>query len=141
MNGQKVFIISGGQGEGKTTLFRKVSGLLINNKKSLYGFYAKGEWEGGTRSRFFLCDLNSDASMLLCQSSPDPSFKRHGRFYFSKDAIQFGHTLLSRKIPGSIFAIDEIGRFELNGFVWADKFRELLSAEGQKLLITLSFER
>ncbi len=133
-------MITGGQGEGKTTLFRKVCGLLLNSQVSLSGFYAKGEWDGERRSRFFICDLNSDASRLLCQSTPDASFEKHGRFYFSKDAIQFGHSLLTPETPLSVCAMDEIGRFELDGFVWAERFSELLSIEGQQLLITVRDE-
>lgn len=132
-----VFIITGKQGEGKTTLIEKTVGLLVNNGLNVFGFYAEGEWEEGLRSRFRLVDIQTGKKQLLCsRKGRTPQAK--GTFVFYNDALRSGEiSLLSglhQKNPLAV--LDEIGRFELEGKVW-HKALQLLLEKKIPVLITV----
>jgi nucleoside-triphosphatase len=122
-----VFIITGKQGEGKTTLLKQAAGLLKDRGLSVFGFYAEGEWEQGLRSRFRLIDIQTRQQHLLC-SRKGRTHDARGFFVFHPEAIQAGEAALLAGIrqKNSLAVLDEIGRFELEGKVWHNVLQLLL---------------
>lgn len=139
MKQQPVFIITGGQGEGKTTKVFQVVEELKNQHVEVCGFVAPGKWKAGTRVGFSIKNIHSGESKLLCQDKPAEGFQKIGRFYFDPETIRFGEEiLLSKKEPsGQLKVIDEVGFFELEGKVWADVLKQLLNNNLNLLLITV----
>lgn len=138
MNTARVFIITGQQGEGKTTKLMEVVEKLKQQQLNICGFVAPGYWEGDLRAGFDIVDVNSGMKMILCQNEPNENFLKVGRFYFNPEAIKFGESLLQpeSKNLDSLAIIDEIGIFELKGKLWANPFIKLLETSQNKILIT-----
>ena len=136
----RVYIITGKQGGGKTTLAGKVSELLLEKGMHVAGFLAHGEWSGGLRNRFYIRDIETGRRILLCDASPHATFNRHGRFYFNPEAIKYGGLILKNAGPQTIVLLDEVGKFELEGHVWAAALLALLAENDRTLLITVRDE-
>ena len=139
MKQQSVFIITGGQGEGKTTRIVEVVDALRDQNIEACGFVAPGKWKADTRVDFSIKNINTGETKLLCQDKPAEGFQKIGRFYFNPEAIKFGESiLLMQNGPDKeLIVIDEIGLFELDGHVWADVLKQLLNSNLNPLLITV----
>ncbi len=139
MASQKVFIISGAQGEGKTTRLKEVVRLLQQKRKSIAGFVAEGSWENNKRSAFTLVNIESGESIPLCGSTAKNNWLKSGRFYFNRDAIAIGEKWLgeSSTSQADFIVIDEIGIFELDNKIWHAAFQKLLKQSNCNLIITV----
>ncbi len=135
MTNNPIFIISGKQGEGKTTLLMQVTALLKKQQIALSGFAAKGYWKNGQRDAFDLTDLQSGKTIPLCTRNIN---NKHG-FIFRMDALQYGSLLLkpSHSKNKILFVIDEVGKMELKGEVWFLALHDLLKKGNNPILITV----
>lgn len=133
-----VFIVTGKQGEGKTTLLRMLVDQLKAGQIAVSGFYAEGTWKNDQRSGFSLNDIQSGLAKVLCQTGKKKSWLQYGRFYFDPSVIRWGEELLKKGLAGQadLFVIDEIGKFELEGRVWSPVFKKLIEQK-KKVLVTV----
>jgi nucleoside-triphosphatase len=138
MNPTPVFIISGNQGQGKTTLLLEVIENLRRRGMSLAGFAAEGSWQGAQRHGFHLRDLNSGERQVLCTADFRERLEKLGRFYFDRQTIRWGVQLLKEGLQkeAKLFVIDEMGKFEMQGKVWHDVFLSLYKSRNP-LLVTV----
>lgn len=132
-----IFIITGEQGEGKTTTAIEVVEELKKMGVPVKGFVALGLWSDNVRSGFFIKDLETGNRSLLCKSDPDRDFEKIGRFYFNPKTIAIGEKILLLGKPGELLVIDEIGLFETKGRVWHRVLKELIKTSENPLLITI----
>lgn len=141
MQTSKVFIITGHQGEGKTTFLKQVLPELNQSGIKTAGFYAEGRWENDLRTAFEIVDIRGSGQRLLCCDKKSPGSEKIGRFYFDPSAIRWGESILNgaKQEGGCLFVLDEIGKFELTGKVWYSVFFDLL-AEKRPVLITVRKE-
>lgn len=137
MDPQVIFIITGEQGEGKTNALFKLINLLKKSGLTMKGFCAPGEWEKGLRSRFYLNDINSKTTMVLCQNIPENGFKQMGRFFFNPETISSGERLIDEAKPNELIVIDEIGRFEMQSKIWGPVLEKKLMENSNPLLLTM----
>lgn len=139
MNTSHVFILTGQQGEGKTTKLIELLEALDKKCLDIAGFIAPGKWQDNLRSGFDLLDIRSKERMALCHDNELENYTRYGRFYFNPEAIRFGEFLLAEgsKQCVDLLVIDEIGLFELDGKLWANSFFKLLEDSRSNLLITV----
>lgn len=135
----KVFIITGEQGAGKTNLLNEVVELLRKKGVKMQGFIAKGYWSNGMRSGFDLKNINSGELKVLCTDSVNKSYIKIGRFYFNPETIKYGEEILKVQIKSSseLIVIDEIGLFELQGKLWSSALQDLLINGQNPILITV----
>ncbi len=133
----KVFILTGAQGAGKTGRLIEVIDILLDAGIFVHGFYAKGYWDKNVRSRFDLVDIQSGKSALLCSDKLRKSFDLYGRFYFNPETINWGNKLLLTESGRQkiLAVIDEVGRFEVNGLVWASALEKVLEKQFPVLLV------
>ncbi len=127
MKTSNVFIITGKQGEGKTTKLTEVVRLLKKGKRPLFGFYATGYWENGLRSKFYINDINSGQSFLLCKR-PDNLPASGNGFVFLAETIKKGEQIITEgmKHQNALAIMDEIGRYELEEKVWYSSLNHLI---------------
>lgn len=117
-----VFIITGEQGEGKTTFLMEVLPKLAEEGVRIRGILAPGYFQDGHRTGFSLIDLATGAYEELCSERSSSCGEKHGRFYFRSEGLTFGYRALRSPLISDktdLFVIDEVGMFELNGEVWA----------------------
>jgi nucleoside-triphosphatase len=124
-----VFIITGGQGQCKTTFLHLVLGFTVGLNVRVRGVIAPGHMRDGRRSGFTLVDLATGRHEELSSIDPDPRCEVHGRFYFRPVGLAFGRRALAPPDPREtdLVVIDEVGRFELEGAVWAEQIDLLLA--------------
>jgi nucleoside-triphosphatase len=118
-----IYIISGVQGEGKTTFLLEILKKLANKDIRIKGIAAPGYFTDSIRSGFSVLDLSTGISEELCSTSPSPGLEQHGCYYFRPEGLFFGRKVLQNTLlPGmtDLLVIDEVGKFEVNGEVWAD---------------------
>lgn len=137
MNQQPIFIITGEQGEGKTTRLTEVVGRLTDLGIPVRGFAAPGRWKGELRSGFSIVNLNTLESAMLCSDKSETGLMQIGRFHFNPKTITIGEKLLQKKKTGDILVIDEVGLFEIKGKVWGDVLSKLLETSDSPMLITV----
>ncbi len=73
-----VFIITGGQGQCKTTFLHLVLGLIVGLNVRVRGVIAPGHVRDGRRSGFTLVDLATGEHEERCSIDPDPRCAVHG---------------------------------------------------------------
>jgi len=134
----KVIIITGEKGEGKTTKLLNIVRLLQNEGVQVIGFVAIGKWIKGVRHDYKLSDINSQESIILCTVLPVKNYKKHGKFYFNQAAINFGTKLLkTNSSKNLVVVIDEIGPFELENKVWHPSLKDHLETTQNTVLISV----
>lgn len=133
---RQVFIITGGQGSGKSSLAAALAGLLRGSGKNTAGIVAEGYWDGGTRSGFDLLDLSSDARTPLCRREPGGT-TRAGGFRFFSEGLAAGRAAFSAEKLSAAEAVflDEVGFLELEGGGWAPQLENLLGECGPPLVL------
>ena len=134
-----VFIITGGQGQCKTTFLHQVLGLIVGLNVRVQGIIAPGHVRDGRRSGFTLVDLATGEQEELCSVDPDPRCEIHGRFYFRPEGLAFGRRALAPPDPREtdLMVIDEVGRFELQGAVWAEQLDCLFAHPHPPMILTV----
>ncbi len=135
----KVFIITGEQGAGKTNLLIEVIELLGKRGLKMNGFIAKGHWNKGLRSGFDLQNVNSGELKVLCKDSFEKSYLKIGRFYFNSETIKYGEEILNNPNihNDKLMVIDEIGLFETQGKLWSYSLKNLQMNKTNPILITV----
>jgi nucleoside-triphosphatase len=134
-----VFIITGEQGHCKTSFLHQVLGLVIELNMRIRGVIAPGHLRDGRRSGFTLVDLATGMHEELCSIDPSPGCEQHGRFFFRPEGLAFGRRALSSPDLRAIdlVVIDEVGRFELQGAVWAKQIDGLTALPHPPMIWTV----
>ncbi|OQA56002.1 MAG: NTPase [Euryarchaeota archaeon ADurb.Bin294] len=134
------FIITGEQGEGKTTLLLKILSKLTAFGIRVHGIAAPGYFSDGIRSGFDVLDVQSGKTRELCSVIPAENSTQLGRYYFRSDGLAFGKEILNR-IPHlgqvDLLAIDEVGRFEIAGKVWGENIDQIMRIPGPPMIWTV----
>jgi len=114
-------LLTGRPGSGKTTVIRKLAGLLAD--RTLAGFYTE-EIRAGTQRQGFRAETFSGRSCLLAHVSL-PRRQRVGRY--GVDVASFEQLVLPELArPCDLVLIDEIGKMECLSNHFVDAVRKLL---------------
>lgn len=133
----KVIIVTGEVGSGKTGFTRRLIRAIMESGIPVCGFIAEGFWKNGQRERYELADLNTNRRMVYCRKDFKEGWEKTGHFYVNPEAVHFGEESLN---PGSIppeamVVIDEIGPFELSGNGWTRAIEKLKAHQKDQLMI------
>ena len=134
---QGLFIITGEQGSGKTSLLKALSTALAQRGKTCGGILAHGKWENNRRSGFDLEFIPDGKTVTLCESAPREGWIRFRRFWFNPLAFDIGKQWLAGTIakkPG-VLILDEIGPAELENGGWAAILPALFAEADHRLVI------
>jgi nucleoside-triphosphatase THEP1 len=123
-----VFILTGEQGEGKTTLLLSIIHELRNHGVAMGGIVAPCVMLDGKRVGYDVEDIRTQRRQTLCRIDSQGSGVTAGPFTFLPEAIGFGRAALS---PGTlngcrVICVDEIGPLELSGKGWGPIIPDLL---------------
>lgn len=133
----RIYIVTADKHGGKTSFLTEMLVFFEKEQIPVSGFIAEGEWdENGQRSGFNLIILPDKSKLKLCDKVTT-SWSKHGSYFFNPIAIERGNEQLNKILPGRIVFIDEIGFFELEGFLWANAFEKLISENSNILVISI----
>lgn len=127
----RVLLLTGGSGDGKTTLIRQVAASLRERGVVVGGVLAPGFWKDGNRSGFDVVDLFDGRKAPLCRRSEDNEAGQAGTpFRFLPEGLRLGREALSAARLHSrnvaLVVVDEIGPLELAGEGWAPALDSLV---------------
>ncbi len=116
-----IFVVTGKQGEGKTTWVMNLTRMLLKEFIQVGGICSIGSWEKGNRDQFHVIDLESGHSSLLCNRVNEGQDIPFRHFYFKQDGVDFGLFALkkTRFTHPDVLIIDEVGGFELENRGWS----------------------
>lgn len=123
-----IVILTGSQGEGKTSFLLKFLADAAKMGMNIGGITAPRFFRNGVRWGFSIVDLRTGRSTELCTVAPAPGTEQHGPYYFKTAGLSFGYRALRPPEPGTtdLLIVDEVGRFELDGDIWAESIDRLL---------------
>jgi nucleoside-triphosphatase len=123
-----VFLVTGKRGEGKTTFLIDLTRKLIDMELTVDGILAPASSGREIPDSYILKHIKSGRLIPLCNRKSIKGWTRVGPFYFNPVALDAGNRILTH--PGIVYndlvILDEIGRFELEGKIWAGSLSWLL---------------
>ena len=127
---RKIIVISGAQGEGKTTRCHALAKKMHQKNFKVGGFIAPGTWKNGQRYSFHLLNLITNETYDFASREEQEGWEQIHSFYFNPLTIKKGEEILRvhSKICDWLF-IDEIGKFDIKGKVWGPILHELLKQD------------
>ena len=139
MNLTRVYIVTGDQGEGKTSFLLALADLLKKEAIPVGGILAKGEWINAQRSGFQIVDVASGKGMPLASVARKENWISLGKFFFNPEAISFGNALFTGKQmeEKAILVLDEIGPFDMQGKLWSNALHKILSSFSGILILSV----
>jgi len=135
-----IIIITGGLGEGKSTYLENILKILGKDKAiNFRGFIAMGIGAPPLREGYNLWIIPDGTDLMLCRrigtcGLPNKSFE------FNDGVIRRLTTDLAAINADDILVIDEVGRMELYGEVWAGLIEHHLTKTKNVLILTVRRE-
>jgi nucleoside-triphosphatase THEP1 len=125
---QKIFLITGNKGSGKTSFLTSVISFLQADGLKIGGIIAPGYWKNNKRWKFDVFNVSSNESALLCSTDLNDGEISTGSFVFTKEGIMLGEKALSTEnnYDNDMVIIDEVGPLELEGKGWSKSINDLL---------------
>lgn len=132
-----VFLITGPQGSGKTSLLLALADELRSHGRRPGGVAAPVVLDRGERIGYDLVDLETRERIALARTTIAPTGITAGPFTFVPASLASGeHALATAMYHGcDVIALDEIGPLELAGKGWARALDPLLASRSRVLLV------
>jgi nucleoside-triphosphatase THEP1 len=136
---QKVFIITGLAGQGKTTMIRHISEIFKENKISAGGFYSQKIIEDNKITGYDIVDISTNDSETFLRLSGDDNLLKIGKFTINPQGLKKGMEILrpSANISNEFVIIDEAGSLELEDKGWATSILDLTEASNNHLILVV----
>lgn len=125
---QAIIIVSGKSEQGKSSLLKQIVDYLQTNNIKVSGFLSPSIIENNIRTGNDLIDISTNQRVLLSRIYENQDLIQVGRFYFSKNGVEFAQNLLDveNNLHSQIIIIDEVGPWELENQGWASNINDLL---------------
>lgn len=136
--GPRIFILTGAQGSGKTSLLKELIPLIRQNGRSVAGIRAPAVIDLGTRVGYNVEDIRTGDTLPLCRTGHRIAAVSIGPFGFDREGLRFGSAALSLDAVAQrdVVIVDEVGPLEMTGGGWAPAVHPLLeSYDGTLLLV------
>ncbi|MDT8400573.1 MAG: nucleoside-triphosphatase [Bacteroidales bacterium] len=133
----RVFIISGKKGEGKTSLAAKLAGMLRENTYRVGGILTERVMDRGETSGYDLLDIEAGNKIKFLRKSHDDTPEKIGSYSIYPAALDLGRNILCGGSARTITVIDEVGRLELGGGGWSECLSLLLNRNEGIVILTV----
>ncbi|RPH30044.1 MAG: hypothetical protein EHM93_16390 [Bacteroidales bacterium] len=136
---QKVFIISGAIGQGKTAQIKKIVEALEANNTSVAGIYSPRVVENDITIGYDVVDIKGGSQMRFLRLSDDLSLNRIRKYCILPEGLQLGKNALlsSRNINSKVVIIDEVGSLEIENQGWANSINELIHDSNSHIILSV----
>jgi nucleoside-triphosphatase THEP1 len=134
----KIFIITGSVGEGKTTQIQQIVETLKNQSISIGGILSPRITENGNTTGYDIVDITTNERVAFLRKTGDKGLPKIGSYSILSEGIHKGcHALKNSKNTCQVVVIDEVGRLELNNEGWADHIQDLLNSTKSHLILSV----
>lgn len=126
---RKIFIVTGGIGQGKTTQVQKIVDSLTKRNISVSGILAPRIIKDGLTIGYDIVDIETNNQEPFLRNNIDDNLPKIGNYTISPQGLENGINILTKSAlnNSSLVVIDEIGKLELNDQGWAANVAELVN--------------
>lgn len=136
MNESVFYIITGAQGEGKSTRCLELANQLFEKHQKVGGLISVGYWNNGVRSGFDLLDLSTHQQKAFASRDKKEHWEFHKSFYFNPETTKWGKTVLEKAIAEKDWIVlDEIGKIDISGELWGEVFSKWSKIPDKKWIL------
>jgi nucleoside-triphosphatase THEP1 len=137
-----VFIITGDIGSGKTTCIKNLVTKLKSKNVSVGGFYSLRITENEITTGYNIVNIPTGEEQPFLRLDGRESQEKIGRFFIYPEGLKLGKDSLHRNsfIHSKLIVIDEIGKLELQGGGWAERFGQLTRLSQCPVLLSVRKE-
>jgi nucleoside-triphosphatase len=133
----EIHIITGGIGQGKTTLCRRLVAVATKRGWVVKGVLSLPVFEDGRKIGIDLLDVSSGEKRRLAHRDRPTDGPRTPGWYFLASALAWGNEKLNRAVPCDLLVIDELGPLELlRGQGWQAGI-EALSSDSYQIAVVV----
>lgn len=134
----KVFIITGSVGEGKTTQIQKIVDTLKDQNISIGGILSPRIIENGTTAGYDIVDITTNERAAFLRKTGDEKLPKIGSYSILSEGITAGYRALRNSRDNyQVIVIDEVGRLELNNEGWAENINQLIQGSNRHLILSV----
>jgi nucleoside-triphosphatase THEP1 len=136
---QKVFIVTGSIGQGKTTFIQKIIKNFQSKGITLGGIYSPRVMQGKTTVGYDIIDINTNEREAFLRQNYTKNNLKIGRFNIHLQGLQKGIKAIkeSNNPNIQIVIIDEVGVLELENNGWAKNIEELIRNSQNHVLLVI----
>ncbi|MGC9375155.1 MAG: nucleoside-triphosphatase [Bacteroidales bacterium] len=136
---QKVFIVTGSIGQGKTTFIQKIIKNFQSKGITLGGIYSPRVMQGKSTVGYDIIDINTNEREAFLRQNFTKNNLKIGRFNINLQGLQKGiNTIKESSNPNiQIVIIDEVGMLELENNGWAKNIEELIRNSQNHVLLVI----
>ena len=131
-----IFILSGKQNSGKSTILEGVINGLRERGFRIAGIRAPAAMQSSRKVGFYVQDITTDEKALLCERRSDSIPPTPQSFKFHEDGLKLGRHALSPQAinDADLIVIDEVGPLELIGRCWAETIEQIFNTSEKPML-------
>jgi|APSaa5957512622_1039677.scaffolds.fasta_scaffold10474_3 nucleoside-triphosphatase THEP1 len=139
---QKVFIITGAIGKGKTSCIKNVIKKLEQEKTTVLGIYSERIIKNNITVGYDVINVSNNKSKKFLRLHGDNTLGKIGRFVIYPNGFQMGRNTLNelQNTRAKIIVIDEIGKLEIDGGGWSECLLNLIKTRNNHLLLAVREE-
>jgi nucleoside-triphosphatase THEP1 len=139
MSTQKIFIISGLVGEGKTTYTKKLIDFFRRNGINVGGIISERVINNSQTIGYDLVNIETGEKEAFLRQKEESGNETIGRFTICQKGLAMGNTVLNSMIlqGNRIVIIDEVGLLELRNKGWSNCINDLVTKSENHILITV----
>jgi nucleoside-triphosphatase THEP1 len=136
---QKIFIISGAVGEGKTTYTKKLTDYFKKNNIKTGGILSERIMTDSVTTGYDVVNIETGEKEIFLRQNEDCGYEKIGKFTISPKGLAMGKAILSSLVmtEDMIVIIDEVGLLELRNNGWSECINKLLDKARNHILITV----
>jgi nucleoside-triphosphatase THEP1 len=136
---QKIFIISGSVGEGKTTFAKKMIDIFRKNNVKAGGILSERVLTDFQTTGYDVINIETGEKEAFLRQNEECGTERIGRFTICPRGLELGNRILSSLVltENKIAVIDEVGLLELRNKGWSNSVNELLNKSGNHILMVV----
>ena len=137
VSAQKIFIITGSIGEGKTTYAKKLNGIFRKNNIKAGGIFSERVMTNSQTTGYDLVNIETGEKEVFLRHYEECGSERIGKFTICPKGLAFGNAILKSLVLSinTIVIIDEIGLLEVRNKGWSDCFNDLLENSRNHIIL------
>lgn len=136
---QKVFIITGKVGSGKTTCIKNIIEKFQQENISVSGIYSSRLVENNITTGYDIVNISTNKSIKFLRIKRDSSKQKIGSFYIFNEGLNAGNDALQNS-NSQVIIIDEIGKLEYSGNGWYSAIKQIIENSDSHTILVVRKE-